>query len=182
MNQQTKQLPTLFKWLPLLMVISIFLTSCSNKIIKIPIPSDNSELGKINHLTSRQDIDAYRENFKIEKEEIKKLRPDFIIPSGEAFNKKDLLRLLSNPNCIGIRIFYGAKPSEGNNKTGRLLIVGVDRQGNDLYLKVDDSELNKNRNQSSIQKGRGPQVRVAPLTEVEAGLQNGQCINPPCNN
>lgn len=49
--------------------------------------------------------------------------------TAEAFGKSSIESLLAQTNCVGMRVYYGIDAS--NNK--RLVLVGVDAEGNDLY-------------------------------------------------
>lgn len=57
---------------------------------------------------------------------------------GHAFTKVQMQNLLKQPNCDGFRIYYGL--DEDGNK--ELVIVAVDRYGNDLYegMLLDNSQ------------------------------------------
>jgi hypothetical protein len=46
---------------------------------------------------------------------------------GEAFSKDVLLKILTDDNCHGIRIYHGQ-----TNGEPRLLLVGIDKRGNDM--------------------------------------------------
>jgi hypothetical protein len=47
---------------------------------------------------------------------------------AEYFGKNAILDLLNQDNCIGMRIYYGLD----NNSVKKLVLVGVDGNGNDL--------------------------------------------------
>jgi hypothetical protein len=49
---------------------------------------------------------------------------------GEYFSKTAVQQLLAQTGCVGMRIYYGEDTS-GNQK---LVIVGVNSTGNDLYM------------------------------------------------
>jgi hypothetical protein len=49
---------------------------------------------------------------------------------GEAFGRDALLKLLNQPGCVGMRIYFGTK-DDGQRV---LVLVGVDVEGKDMYL------------------------------------------------
>ncbi len=59
------------------------------------------------------------------------------IPAGETiahcFGKKAILDLLNQPDCVGLRIYYGINSANGAKE---LVITGVNAQDNDLYQGV----------------------------------------------
>ncbi len=78
----------------------------------------------INHqidLVSAMDMTTlYREN-----------RPDNF-PICESFDKAAIERLISNPNCVFFRIYYGMKP----DMTVHAILVAADKDGNDIVPSV----------------------------------------------
>ncbi len=48
---------------------------------------------------------------------------------GEFFGKNHLLNILQQPNCVGVRIYYGY---DTNVSKPKMVIVGVDQYENDL--------------------------------------------------
>lgn len=48
---------------------------------------------------------------------------------GEYFGKEALISLLNQTNCVGARVYYGLD----DNGVKKLVLVGVDTDGNDLY-------------------------------------------------
>jgi hypothetical protein len=58
---------------------------------------------------------------------------DLYIPMSEAFNKQALIDILKDSTCVGIRVYYGLKADAGQHSF-RLIIVGVNEQGKDLYF------------------------------------------------
>ena len=48
---------------------------------------------------------------------------------GEYFSKKAILEILSQQDCVGIRIYFG----EDDQHVSHLVITGVDKDENDLY-------------------------------------------------
>jgi hypothetical protein len=129
----------------------------------IPTPPDTSALGKIDHFIPIERMDEFKKLFAAEKDSILRAVPGLSIPNSEAFNKEWLLKVLKDPKCVGIRIYYGTKKGERGEEF-RLMIVGVDEQGNDLYITREGSTL---ANQADDPGGKG-------------GLEWGNC-DPPCN-
>lgn len=127
----------------------------------IPNPKDSSDLGKRNHFIPEAEIKEFRADFAIDRDTLKRLMPNLFIPNSEAFNKKILLEILKDPKCVGIRIYYGAaKDKSGARDEFRLIIVGVDAKGQDLYID----------NGSAI---------ATQTTPRRGGAEYGQC-DPPC--
>ena len=146
-------------------VIVSFLTvlSCGDKQDGkgewIPVPPDTSALGKIDHFIPVDDIQRYKDQYSRVYDSLEsKSKLNFTM--SEAFNKPALLEVLKDPRCVGIRIYYGINSVDG--KQGfRLVIVGVDEQGKDLYI---------TRGSTLATQGDGGKT---------GGLEYGQC-NPPC--
>ena len=92
--------------------------------------NDFSNLNQLQHSIpldkAKEMTRAYRDN----KEKI--LKPEFsskdILPICETFNKDALAPLMSNPNCLGIRIYYGMD----TDKKIHAIIVGVNSTGADM--------------------------------------------------
>jgi hypothetical protein len=194
MNYLSKQLPSHYSSMLLMVAIAISFTACIPKnVIVIRIPTDTanfSTLAKnlvaLNHLTPKETIDGYKNNFAQFRSPLQLSNPNFLIPTGESFNKKDLLTILQQPDCIGIRIYYGAKSST-NTTTSRLVIVGVGKQGEDLYVDVDENKLRAlDKPRPTTGTVRGPQATTVQNNTgsgaVKVALQHGQCIDPPCQN
>jgi hypothetical protein len=125
----------------------------------IPIPKDTSSLARIDHLIPVQTIDQYRKDYMVLRDTVARAIPNLFLPESEAFNKPQLLELLKNPKCVGIRIIYGLKPGKTNEM--RCMIVGVDEQGQNLYI------------------DRGSPA-AAQTGNTGFGLEYGQC-HPPCD-
>lgn len=53
--------------------------------------------------------------------------PDVVI--GHYFGKAAIISILSQTNCVGMRIYYALD----DNGVKQLILVGVDASGNDLY-------------------------------------------------
>lgn len=142
----------------------ILLVSCDNKDggVTIPVPNDTSALAKINHFIPRATIDQYKRDFIVANDSQALKNPALHIPVSEAFNKPALLEILKDPNCVGIRVYYGVKKGQRRNEV-RLILVGVDSQGKDLYI-LEGGEASKAATQGNNKEG---------------GLEMGQC--PTCD-
>lgn len=143
-----------------------FLTanSCKSdeeKGIWIPIPPDSSALGKIDHFIPMETMNTFKTDFTGVRDSIMRRVPGLYIPPREGFNKQWLLEVLKDPKCVGLRIYYGIKSKTANGTNEfRLMIVGVDAQGNDLYIERGSTLANQTGG-----GGRG-------------GLEWGQCEQP----
>ena len=132
----------------------------------IPMPPDTSSLGKRSHYIPIGDLEKYKGRFKKDRDTLDRVME---FTQSEAFNKKALVEVLKDPRCVGIRVYFGVKSNDkdddkGKKKKGsfRVMIVGVDEQGKDLYIK-----------KGSLMATQGD--------EGEGGLEFGQC-DPPCDN
>jgi hypothetical protein len=155
-----------FKTIPYLFVATLIVlaaVSCNEhggeKGEWIPVPKDTSALGRIDHSIPVQTIEQYRKDYIVVRDSLSRSNPDLFLPESEAFNKPQLLELLKNPKCVGIRIYYGLKQGKPNEL--RCMIVGVDEQGRDLYIDRGSP--------AAAQSGNGG-----------FGLEYGQC-HPPCD-
>lgn len=140
----------------------MLLTSCGSgdeKGVWIPIPTDTSALGKIDHFIPVEEIDKFKVQYTVERDTLKRVAPNLFIPVSEAFNKKGLIEILKDPRSVGIRVYYGIKKGEKGNEV-RLMMVGVDEQGKDLYYEKGSA--------AATQAGGG-----------KGGSEYGQC-DPPC--
>ena len=70
-----------------------------------------------------------------------------------------MIEILKSDQCVGVRVYYGIKPGKPNEV--RLIMVGVDEQGKDLYYEKGSAV--------ATQTGGG-----------RGGSEYGQC-DPPCN-
>jgi hypothetical protein len=144
----------------------LLLSSCTGgpkeEGVWIPNPKDSSELSKRNHFITLDNIKSFRADFATNRDTLKRLVPNLFIPNSEAFNKKILLEILKDPKCVGLRVYYGAaKDKSGRRDEFRLILVGVDSQGRDLYIDNGSAVATK-----APPGGRG-------------GAEYGQC-DPPC--
>jgi hypothetical protein len=145
--------------------IFVTVTSCKNQQGEgngewIPTPPDSSALGKIDHFIPIARMDEFKKNYAADKDTLMKCLPGYFMPTSESFNKEWLLKVLKDPACVGLKIYYGVLKSDKANEF-RLMIVGVDQQGNDLYITRGSTLAN--------QAGDGG----------KGGLEWGQCT-PPC--
>lgn len=127
----------------------------------IPTPPDSSSLGKIDHFIPMGTMEEFKKQYSADRDTLMKCA-GISIPNSEAFNKEWLLKVLKDPKCVGIRIYYGVKGVEGKGGEMRMMIVGVDEQGQDLYITRGSGLANQ-----ADDGGRG-------------GLEWGQC-EPPCS-
>lgn len=145
--------------------LSLFTVSCGGPKgdgVWIPVPKDTSELGIRDHFIPKDSIAAYRKRYTQVRDTLEKLMPSLFIPFSEAYNKPSVLELMKDSNCIGIRIYYGATAVKKNGKQDiRLILVGVDKQGNDLFVK------------------KGSPLTAKAGESGEGGYEYGQCA-PPC--
>jgi hypothetical protein len=118
----------------------------------------------------KDSIDIYRRKF----EEVrgKLCRKDSImsLSNCETFSKDAVLKLLEDTTIIKMRIYYGIRPTTDSTKRSlRLILVGVDRAGNDVFIK-------------NPYPGQGKKELAAPVADpLDGGLEYGQC-DPPCTN
>jgi hypothetical protein len=124
----------------------------------IPVPKDTSALGRIDHFIPVAEISQYKKNYTAARDSLVKCLPNFYFAESEAFNKPQLLEVLKDPKCVGIRIYYGIKQDRKSEL--RCIIVGVDEQGRDLYIQKTGTA-------------------AAQTTPLQGGLEYGQC-EPPC--
>lgn len=65
--------------------------------------------------------------------------PEHVI--ANTFSKELLLEMLKQPGCEGIRMYHAVRPDAGSGSEGRireLVLVGVDKEGNDLLTVSED--------------------------------------------
>lgn len=145
----------------------IFTAGCTNtgttggttdSTVCVPNPKDSSALAKIDHFISTGEIKEYRAAFTSTNDSLQRSVPSLLLPDAEAFNKAAILDILKDPRSVGIRIYHGIKKG-GKKDELRVIIVGVDAQGKDLYIT------------------RGSAV-AAQAGGSQGGAENGQC--PTC--
>jgi hypothetical protein len=131
-------------------------------LVCIPVPKDTSELGRKNHFIPVMSIDIYEKDFRATRDSLRRSFPDLMIPDSETFNTASIVEIFENPKVVGLKFYYGIKPGAEKKKSLRLMIVGVDSAGNNVYIKNKRGALNA---QSGTEDG---------------GLEYGQC-SPPCD-
>ena len=163
----------------LLLLCAPFLFSCNNNDngVFIPVPKDTSALGRIDHFIPLEQIKNYQAAFNKERDSLLKIRPGFNIPFSEAFNKQALIEILQIPECVGVKVLYGIKQN-GDTNSMRLILVGVDSRGNNLYL------TNGTTRNNTIKKSPAADSGAAKATtensgDDSGGIEQGQC-DPPC--
>jgi len=146
--------------------LSLFIVSCGGPKgdgVWIPNPIDSSELGIRDHFIPQDSITAYRKRYDELRDTLAVKMPSLFIPFSEAYNKRSLLELMKDPTCVGIRVYYGATAVKADGKQDlRLILVGVDKLGKDVFVKKFSSADGK--------VGDDP---------PSGGFEYGQCA-PPC--
>ncbi len=145
-------------------ITASLITGCTNTItpdgkgtdsVCVPNSKDTSSLGKIDHHIPKAEIMQFRKAFNADS--INAKNPGLFITESEGFNKTQLLELLQDPACVGIRIYYGIAKGDKRNEL-RMIIVGTNNQGKDLYIKTGSKAATR-------------------LTQDEMGLEYGQCCH-----
>jgi hypothetical protein len=157
MSKINKPIAPVFFMLALACITSMVLFSCNEtkkNVVIIPVPEDSSDLGKTKHLITKTAIKEFRTAFNAQYDSLSTRNPGLFITKSEGFNKPALLELLKDPNCTGIRIYYGITKGAQKNEL-KLILVGIDTKGNDLY--ITGSTL------------------AAGITQTQYGLEYGQC-------
>jgi hypothetical protein len=158
--------PTICKISFLLLFVAGVFSSChTGTTVSIPNPEDTSALGKINHFIPVEDIERFKKDFAVQRDSLGMIKNGLFIPISEAFNKKILLEILKDEKCVGMRMYYGVKRGDNESRNEiRLILVGVDAQGKDLYI-TEGGLLSKAATQAGGRSGGG---------------EWGQCT-PPCS-
>jgi hypothetical protein len=147
--------------------LTLFITSCGGPKedgVWVPIPKDSSELGMKDHFIPKDSIAVYRKRYEQDRDTLQNVAPTLFFPFSEAFNKKSVIDLMKDPKCIGLRIYYGSTAIDAKGQQEiRMILVGVDEKGNDLFVK---------RSATSAAKG-------GDGDDGEGGFEYGQCA-PPC--
>jgi hypothetical protein len=131
-------IPRLFLPAVAILSLGLFFSACTEEVtpkgtVCIPVPPDTSALAKKNHFIPKSQIESFRKEFEIVRDSVIR-STNLFIPFSEEFNKAAIIRTMEDPKCTGIRIYYGIKKSD--RREIRLIIVGIDEQGNDLYYIV----------------------------------------------
>jgi len=154
MSKISNQTKPIHLFLVIACIGSMLFTSCSNpNTVSIPVPKDSSALAKIDHHINSALITQFRKAFQSDSLRLK--NPDLFITESEGFNKPALLELLKDPNCVGLRIYYGITTGTRKQKELRMIIVGTDSQGKDLLI--------------------GNSGVTTDITQEGTGLEYGQC-------
>jgi hypothetical protein len=152
-------------------ILIVLVASCKVEVppkdtVCIPVvPNDTSSLAKKNHFIPRSKIETFKKEFELVRDSLMK-DGQLFIPFSEEFNKAAILRTLEDPKCTGIRIYYGIKKT--NRREIRLIIVGIDMKGNDLFYIVRDEPV-------SVQSKEG-----GVYGQREAGGNEWGNCKPPC--
>jgi hypothetical protein len=126
-------------------------------------PKDTSAIGKRNHFIPVMSIDIYKKDFVAARDTIKQRIPDIMIPDYEIFNRASIVEYLKDSTVAGFKFYYGIKPGTNQKQRAlRIMIVGVDKHGKNVYLKDSTAKLG------------------AQAGNDEGGLEYGQCT-PPCD-
>lgn len=150
-----------------IIIISVTLISCDQKNeggVHIPVPKDSSALAKINHFIPVKDIEEFKAAFAVQRDSLSRSNPNLMIPVSETFNKQALINILKDSNNVGVRIYYGIKAG-GNRNEMRLILVGVNAEGKDLYYRSGGEQ--------------GKLSAKLPPPPEDGGAEYGQCT-PPC--
>ena len=113
------------------------------------------------HFMPVMEIDNYKNDFKKERDSLGIKCPGIFIPNYETFSEKSITDILSDTAVVGLRFYYGVRPSKSKKKALRLMIVGVNAAGKDVYIKNPGAGL------------------AAQAGSDEGGMEYGQCT-PPC--
>jgi hypothetical protein len=176
MQKQLKTLTTtaMGRAAGIVLAAMLFMVSCNNNTgdqAIIPIPKDTSALAKIDHFIPVDQIKKYEDTFKLEREVLQKLQPGLFIPFSETFNKQSVIDILQLKDCVGMRILYGLS-KKGDSSSVRLILVGVNSKGENLYVTKQ-----KQRGNSAATQAKDAVPGAAG--EVDGGEEHGQCY-PPC--
>jgi hypothetical protein len=146
---------------------ALLIGSCSEPQPKdqvcISVPNDTSALGRINHFIPVKDIDIYKKDFDAERDSLLSRNPEIFIPNSETFNKATIVEFFKDTTVVGLKFYYGIKPGTARKKALRLMIVGVDAAGHNVYIKE-----------------KGSTLAAEAAGSEEGGAEYGQC-HPPCS-
>jgi hypothetical protein len=125
------------------------------------------------HFMPKDSIDIYRRKFDSVRRELDKKCSLLSLSNCETFSKDAVVKLLQDSTITKMRIYYGIRPTTDSTKRSlRLIIVGVDKAGNDVFIK----------NPFPGQGGKKEARELAPAGDpLDGGLEYGQC-DPPCTN
>jgi hypothetical protein len=60
---------------------------------------------------------------------------------GVTFDKSQLLRIISQPRCEGVRFYHALRKGSNGDMAATLVLVGVDKDGFDLNYNLKTNEL-----------------------------------------
>ena len=148
---------------------ALLISSCGGGIpqpgkdeVCVKNPKDTSELGRRNHFIPVMSIDIYKKNFDQARDTIRQRLPDIMVPDYEIFNRASIVEYLKDSTVAGFKFYYGIKPGSEKRRALRIMIVGVDKFGKNVYLKDSTGKIG------------------AQATNDDGGLEYGQC-SPPCD-
>ena len=121
-----------------------------------------------NHKISLNDAKKFTAGYRAEKAEF--MTPDKIkekeAKKGGFFGKDDLIELLNQKGCIGMRYYYGRNDDGSKN----LVLVGVDEKGNDILPSSEKADFAaKNAEEGGIILERG--LPCPPFCSNNGGLK-----------
>lgn len=131
------------------LTISFFIVSCGNKNEKKVGFRPNTEkpanygdsLGTIDHFISKQEAKAWIENYlKAIDTTVDREKKIPFTDCIEAYNIAAISSIQEIPGCAGFRLYKGIKPGTNTIST---IIFGVDKDGNNLYLKRSNAKKSK---------------------------------------
>jgi len=125
------------------------------------------------HFMPKDSIEIYRKKFDTVRRELGRRCSLLSLSNCETFSKDAVLKLLEDTTITKVRIYYGVKPTTDSTKRSlRLIIVGIDKNGNDVFIK-------------NPYPGQGKKKELAAPAgssdDGDGGLEYGQC-DPPCTN
>jgi hypothetical protein len=177
-----KKINNLFGVMLCLLVSLTVIVSCNESSggdgVFIPVPVDTSALGKIDHFIPRDSIAKYQAAFRSDRDSIEKYNPGFTIPFSEAFNKPGILEILKLKGCVGIKVIYGIK-QDGDSSSMRLILVGVDSKGNNLYVDENATSHNSANKSAKNDTAASAAKMYGGSKDTTGGIEQGQC-DPPC--
>ena len=145
---------------------ALLIGSCKEPLGKdevcVYVPNDTSALGRKNHFIPTMSIDIYKKDFDSTRVNLTRAYPNLMIPDYEVFNKASIVEFFKIKKVVGLKFYYGIKPGPDKKQALRLMIVGVDSLGNNVYIKEKGSALS------------------AQASGDNGGLEYGQCT-PPCD-
>jgi hypothetical protein len=127
MNLQKLTRPTAIAGLVSLL---FFIGSCTGGL-QHPDTDFSRKLDSIDHHYPLSKAKMLAEAFKQHKDSVRFGGDLYAMPYSETFNLSMANQLTELKNCVGVRIYYGLDEKE---KKVRLMIVGVDENGFDIYL------------------------------------------------